>query len=289
MNQKDLNKIQKIVLTSAIVLVLIGVVEIIAGYSTNSVGLIADGVDSMSDSVISFMVWFGIRISRRTADKRFNFGYYRVETLVSMIVAMVMIFMSFYIFYNAYLRLRNPAEIHFPFIGMIILITGGIISFYLSVIKNRIARKNNLLSIKADAKASVKDWTSSFVILAGFFLSYLGFKWADAIGALIVGIYIIYIAIATIRQASLVLIDGFNNPELVKDISRIIRKYPTTKLKDLKLRMSGPYIIGEISLDVDSKMTVGNVFAIKNKIRNEIMHRIDGIKDLTIIADPEEV
>ena len=289
MKQKDFKRIERIVLISAIVLVLIGVVEIIVSYFTNSVGLMADGIDSMSDSVISFMVWFGLRISRRTADNKFNFGYYRVETLVSMMVAMLMIVMSLYIFYNAYLRLRNPVEIYYPFIGMVTLIAGGLTSFYLAIIKNRLAKKYNLLSVKADAKASIKDWTSSFVILAGVFLSYLGFKWGDALGALIVAVYIISIAITTIKAASLILIDGFNNPELVRDISKIIRKYPTVKLKDLKLRISGPYITGEISLSVDNEMRVHKAFTIKNKIKNEIMGKIEGIKDLTIIADPEDV
>ena len=287
MKKLDIKNIERIVLASAIVLVLIGVVEILVAYFTNSVGLIADGIDSISDSVISFMVWFGLKISRRTADKRFNFGYYRVETLVSMVVAVVMIGMSMYIFYSAYLRLRTPVELHYPVLGMITLIIGGSISFYMSIIKNRLAKKYNLLSVKADAKASIKDWTSSFIILAGVFLSYLGFKWGDASGALIVGMYIIYIAITTIRQASLVLIDGFNNPELVRDILKIIRKYPTVKLKDLKLRMSGPYIIGEIALSVDNKMTIHKAYTIKNHIKNELMGKIGGIKDLTIIADPE--
>src|SRR3989344_5862286 len=218
MKTEEQQKIEKIILISAIVLVLIGVVEIIVGFFINSVGLMADGIDSMSDSVISFMVWFGLRISRRQADNKFNFGYYRVETLVSLAVALIMIAMSIYIFYNAYLRIKNPVELKYPLLGMVTLVAGGLVSLWLSLIKNKLAKKHNLLSLEADAKASIKDWTSSFIILAGVFLSYLGFKWGDALGALIVGVYIISVAITTIRSASLILIDGFNNPELIKDI-----------------------------------------------------------------------
>ena len=287
MKQQDIKKIEKVVLISAIVLVLIGIVEIVAGNYTNSVGLIADGIDSMSDSVISFMVWFGLRISRRQADKKFHFGYYRVETLASLIVSMIMITMSIYIFYNAYLRIKNPIELNYPILGMVTLVAGGLISLWLSIIKNRLAKKYNLLSLEADAKASIKDWTSSFIILAGVFLSYLGFRWGDALGALIVGVYIILVAITTIRSASLILIDGFNNPELIKDISKIIRKYPKVKLKDLKLRMTGPYITGEFTMTVDSRMSIGEVYKLKSKIREEIMKKVEGVKDLTILADPE--
>ena len=287
MKQQDIRKIEKVVLLSAIILVIIGVAEIVVGYYTNSVGLTADGIDSMSGSVISFMVWFGLRISRKRADKKFHFGYYRVETLVSLIVAILMIAMSIYIIYNAYLRLKNPVELDYPILGMVALAAGGFISFHLSIVKNKLAKKYNLLSLDADARTSTKDWTSSFVILVGVFLSYLGFKWGDAIGAFIVAIYIIFVAVSTIKQASLILIDGFNNPELVKDISRIIRKYHTVKLKELKLRMTGPYITGEITVSVDNNMTIEKVYTVKNKIEKEIMKRIEGVKDLTILADPE--
>ena len=287
MKAKDLGKIEKIVLVSAIVLTLIGIVEIFAGYFSNSIGLVADGIDSISDSVISFMVWFGLRISRKTPDNKFHFGYYRVETLVSMMVALAMIIMSIFIFYSAYLRLINPVKIVYPLTAMIILLIGSLISLWISIIKNRLAKSYKLLSVKADAKVSIKDWTSSLVILAGVFLSHIGFVWGDAIGALIVGVFIVSVAITTIKQASLILIDGFNNPELVREILKIIGKHPKVKLKDLRLRMSGPYIIGEISITVSSNITVGKVFIIKTKIKEEIMEKIGGVKDLFISADPE--
>lgn len=289
MDKEDLKKIERIIFISAIVLVLIGLVEIFVGYKSNSIGLIADGIDSISDSVISFMVVFGLRISRRKADSKFHFGYYRFETLVSMLVAMVMVIMSIIIFYNVYLRFKNPIKLDYPIGAMITLIAGGLISLWIAIIKNRLAKKYHLLSVKADAKASIKDWTSSFVILIGVFLSFLGFKWGDAVGAMIVGIYIIIVAVTTIKQASLILMDGFNNPELVSDISKIIKKYPIVKLKDLKLRMSGPYIIGEIILIVDKDLKMGQVFITKNKIKDEIMKRVGGVKELFISADPESV
>jgi cation diffusion facilitator family transporter len=288
MKPKDIKRIERVVLISAIVLILIGIVEILVGKHSGSLGLVADGIDSMSDSVISFMVWMGLKISKRGADKRFNFGYFRIETLVSMIVAILMFIMSLTIAYQAYQRLIDPTELHYPFIAMVTLAIGGFISLYISVIKNRLAKKYNLLSLNADAKTAMKDWTSSFIILLGVFLSFLGFKWGDAIGAMIVAGYIAFVGISTIKQASLILIDGFNNPELVRDIARIIKKYPQVRLKELKLRMSGPYILGEVFVAVDSSMTLGEAHIIKGKIQGSINKKIEGIQDLVIIAEPQK-
>ena len=78
MEVNHFKSIEKIVFGSALVLVLIGIIEIFAGLFSNSIGLVADGIDSIGDSLISFMVGFGLRISRRTPDNKFQFGYYRV-------------------------------------------------------------------------------------------------------------------------------------------------------------------------------------------------------------------
>src|SRR3990167_4224896 len=133
MDKEDLKKVERIIFISAIVLVIIGLVEIFVGNLSNSIGLIADGIDSISDSVISFMVGFGLRISRRKADSKFQFGYYRVETLVSMMVALIMIIMSALIFYNVYLRFKNPIGLNYPIPAMITLIIGGLVSLWIAI------------------------------------------------------------------------------------------------------------------------------------------------------------
>lgn len=288
MKPKDFKWIEKFVLMAAIFLIVIGVAEIAISHIVKSVGLLADGIDSLSDAAVSLMVFFGLKLSRRTADKKFHFGYYRVETLASMLIAFVMIGMSLYIFYNAYLRLMHPSPLEYPFLGMITLVIAALISLVLAIIKNKIASKYNLLSLKADASASIKDCSSSFVILISAIFSYFGVHRADAIGALIVGVYIIFVAINIIQQASLVLMDGFNNPKLVKDITRIIKKHEMVELKEIKLRMSGPYITGRILILVDDNMTVKTVYKIKQKIREDITARIKGVRDLSIVADPDD-
>ena len=62
MKANHLKMVERIVFGSALVLVLIGIIEIFAGVLSNSIGLVADGIDSIGDSLISFMVGFGLRI-----------------------------------------------------------------------------------------------------------------------------------------------------------------------------------------------------------------------------------
>jgi divalent metal cation (Fe/Co/Zn/Cd) transporter len=65
---------QRIAKISVITLVSIGIAELLMGYIGGSVVATADGVDSMSDAMISFIVLIGLRFARRPADRKFQFG-----------------------------------------------------------------------------------------------------------------------------------------------------------------------------------------------------------------------
>ncbi|MDE1830711.1 MAG: cation transporter, partial [Thaumarchaeota archaeon] len=66
LNRYDiLNKAQLAAKQSVITLAAIGVTELIVTLFTGSTTLTADGIDSLADSMISFIVWFGISMIRK--------------------------------------------------------------------------------------------------------------------------------------------------------------------------------------------------------------------------------
>src|SRR3990170_7046842 len=63
---------ERIARLSVITLVAIGIALIIIGYWTQSLVVTADGIDSISDSMVSLIVWVGLHFSRRRPDARFT-------------------------------------------------------------------------------------------------------------------------------------------------------------------------------------------------------------------------
>src|SRR5215211_654719 len=82
---------QRIAKVSVITLISIGIAELITGFVSGSVVATADGIDSLSDAMISFIVLLGLRIAHRPADKKFHFGYHKVESFAAMMAAIGMI------------------------------------------------------------------------------------------------------------------------------------------------------------------------------------------------------
>ena len=124
---------KKIAQISVITLLSIGIVEIIAGYYSGSNVATADGIDSLSDAFISFIVLIGLRIAHKPADRKFHFGYHKVESFAAFIAALGMIIIGVVIFYNSYQALIHPHEINHPYITMAVLAGASALSLYRAI------------------------------------------------------------------------------------------------------------------------------------------------------------
>ncbi|HEX2471841.1 MAG TPA: cation diffusion facilitator family transporter, partial [Nitrososphaera sp.] len=181
---------QKIAKISVITLLSIGVAEIIMGQISGSVVATADGIDSLSDAMISLIVLIGLRIAHRPADRKFPFGYLKVESFAALIAAIGMIAIGIFIFYHSFEALLDPREIKQPILTMIVLAAASGISLHRAFQMNSIANKYNLLSLKTDAKNSIKDGSASVIgFLSVLIASQLGFLQMDAIGGMIIAGY----------------------------------------------------------------------------------------------------
>jgi cation diffusion facilitator family transporter len=248
--------------------------------------LFADGIDAMGDSMVSLFVWFGLRLSRRMPDNKFHFGYYRMETLFSLLLSLVMLGVGAMIAYNGYLRFLNPEPIKLPLLAAASLAIAGTVSLAIALYKRKVAKTFRIMSMNVDASNSIKDASASFIVLASVILSSLGFHQMDAVGAMIIAVYLFNIAITTLRESSLILVDAFNDPDLVIAVREILRMFKGVSLRSMRMRNMGSLVVGEIVIVVDGRQTLNDVQKLKSRIRGTVMSRIEGIHDLLIVAEP---
>lgn len=155
---------ERLAKASSLTLAGLGVVEIVAGNFTSRIGLTDDGIDSMSDAVVSLLVWLGLKISRKAPDERFNFGYYKVESMTAFVSAIMLILIAGAIIYRSYLSLLEPKPVELPALALVILLLAGVISLYRALQMRRLAHKYNLSSLRLDANNAIKDGSASFLV-----------------------------------------------------------------------------------------------------------------------------
>lgn len=253
---------QRIAKISVITLVSIGIAELLMGYISGSVVATADGIDSMSDAMISFIVLVGLRFARRPADRKFQFGYHKVESFAAMIASIGMIVIGVFIAYYSYEGFIHPREIQQPIPTMIVLGVAGAISLHRAFQMRSIAHKYNLLSLKTDAKNSIKDGSASVLgFLSVLIATQFGFLQADAIGGMIIAGFIFSVSYVSLKQSSLILVDAWYNPASAGYMKKLVeQKFEgEATVRSVKLRQTGIISRAEIHLDMDGDKSLNDV------------------------------
>lgn len=284
-----LNKAQLAAKKSVITLAAIGVAELIVTLSTGSVTLTADGLDSLADSMISFIVWFGISMIRKPKSKLFPFGYRKVEVLAAFTAAIVIVVLGSLITYHAIGILFNHTTSRYPEITMITLTIAGSLSLHRAFSIRKVAMESNLISLKLDAKNSIKDGTASFVGLASVLVgTYTSFKFMDAIGGIIIAGYIFLMAYTAIRESTLVLVDAVNNPQMTDDIRDLIFLRFKIKTREIFLRPTGSEFNAEIHIVFPNETRLDETNRIAKTISTVVKNEM-ALARVIIIPEPEHI
>jgi len=280
---------QRIAKISVLTLVGIGVAEIIVGIISGSVVALADGVDSLGDSVVSFIVWLGLLMSQKGPDTKFQFGYHKMESFAALIAAIAMIAIGVFILIHAYESLIHPDQIQHAEITLITLGAAGAVSMHRAIQMRRIANRYKLLSLQTGAKNSIKDGSASII---GFFsvlaATYFGFLQMDAIGAIAIAGFIFSVSYVAIRESSLVLLDALHNPKLPDQIKTFVESQHGVNVSTVLVRPMGPFLHGEINVVVEGTMTIDEFHTIAENVEQTIKKSFPKIKKLVVTVEPRE-
>jgi cation diffusion facilitator family transporter len=280
----------KVARKSFVIQLMVGITEVFMGIFTLSVALIADGIQSFADAGVSLIVWIGLHISRKAPDGKFHFGYYRVETFSSIIAALFMATLGVVVLYESYQEFIKPTVIANAELALVVAFLAAAVSLVLLIYKRRAAKKYNSLSLKTDANNSIKDVLTSITAFIGIALSrYFNIIQTDAVAGIIISLFVFTMVYAIMKEASLVLMDACQCPEILADIENIARSVKQVKqVHSLRMRKIGPYLIGDLHVVVDADLTVRDSGKIAYEIEERVKKEFNEVIEIKVRIDPDE-
>lgn len=192
--------------------------EIIGGFYSNSLALLADAGHMLSDVAALALSLFALWITKKPATPRQSFGYYRVEILAALVNAVTLVGVSLYIFYEAIERLQQPEEIQAPI--MILIAVGGLLVnlFGLALLHKG---RSDSLNIKGAWLHVLTDTLGSIgVVISGFFVWAFGWTIFDPIASIVISALVVFSAWSLIKETVSVLMEsapGHIDPDAVRE------------------------------------------------------------------------
>ncbi|KKB08233.1 cation diffusion facilitator family transporter [Devosia chinhatensis] len=194
--------------------------ELVGGYLSGSLALIADAGHMLTDTIALFLAWLGFRLGRRPADARRSFGYSRLEVLAGLINALTLFALVGWIGYEAVQRLLTPHEVLAgPMLVVAILgLVVNLVVFRLlsSADADHVNIKGALLHVLGDLLGSVGAIAAALVIWL------TGWMPIDPILSVLVSLLILRSAWALLTRTFNILMegapDGFEPEALRRDL-----------------------------------------------------------------------
>lgn len=182
------------------------VAEVIGGWLTHSLALLADAGHMLTDVAGLGLALLAIRFAERPATPERTYGFYRVEILGALTNAVVLIGISLFILYEAYERFRNPPVVQST--GMLIIAAVGLVINVIGIYILRAGSKESLNMKGAYFEVMSDMLTSIGVIIAGLIMLTTGWYHADPLISAGIGLFILPRTWLLLRDAVSVLLEG---------------------------------------------------------------------------------
>jgi cation diffusion facilitator family transporter len=249
----------RVVLLGIIVNALLAIIKITAGVLGNSYALIADGIESTTDIFSSIIVWSGLKIASKPADKNHPYGHGKAEALSAMIVSLLLLAAAVFIIVNSIHEIITPHHAPAPFtllVLVLVIITKEIL--FRTVFK--IGSDIESTSLRTDAWHHRSDAITSAAAFIGISVALImgpGYESADDYGAIAASVLIIVNAGRLLRYSLSDVMDEEPSPEMKDKIISIVESIHGVKnVNDIKIRKSGLYYLVDLTIRVSGDITV---------------------------------
>jgi cobalt-zinc-cadmium efflux system protein len=182
------------------------VVEIVAGLLTGSLALLADAGHMLTDSFALGLALFASWIAARPSTPARSFGYRRAEILAALTNAILLVVIAVWIFVEAYGRLREPPEV---LAGWVVVVGAVGLAVNLSAAGLLARGHGESLNRRAALRHVLADLLGSVgVVLAGVVVLVSGWREADPLVSVLIGLLVLGSSWSIVRESVGILLEA---------------------------------------------------------------------------------
>ena len=249
--------------------------KMFVGLMSNSIAVILDAVNNLSDALSSVVTIIGAKLGAKKPDKKHPLGHGRIEYLSSMIVAALVLYAGITSFVESIKKIISPEEADYSVVSIVIISVAIIVKLFLGLYVKRQGKNVNSGALIASGSDALFDAVLSSSVLASAIIYLIfGISLEAYVGVIISGFIIkagIEIMIETLND----IIGKREDPEMIKELKRIICEEEAVRgAYDITLFDYGPNKhYGSAHIELPDTMNVDAVDRITRTIQANVFQK----------------
>lgn len=267
---------------------LLFMVKVLIGYFINSISVMADAFNNLSDAASSVIGLIGIKIAQKPADKEHPFGHGRSEYIAAFIVSFIILQVGLTCFKNSFEKILRPQVVDFYMPAIIILSLSIAVKIWLSLFNKKLGKLTNSEVMKATATDALGDVLITSVTVISIIVGKLTGVPVDGWMGTIVSIFVLLAGFNIAKETLVPLIGPAVSRETYDKITEKVESYECILgSHDLIVHNYGPSrTMATIHVEVPRTSNLEDTHEIIDRIERDILREMNIL--LVVHLDPIE-
>ena len=252
--------------------VLLFIGKFLAGFFANSISIMADAFNNLSDAGSSFITLVGFKLAGQKPDPDHPFGHGRFEYISGLLVSIVIILMAFELMKSSIGKIIRPEEVATSTLTYVILIASILVKLYMAFYNKRIGKKIGSVAMSATATDSISDCIATTVVLVCSIIAQFTSLQLDAYCGVLVAIFIFIAGFKAAKDTIDPLLGTPPEKEFVDEIENIVMSHEDILgIHDLIVHNYGP---GRVMISLHAEVDAHGDILVLHDLIDNIEHEL---------------
>ncbi len=269
--------------------VILFLTKLIVGLVLNSVSVMADAFNNLSDAGSSVISFVGVRMAGKPADKDHPFGHGRIEYIAALIVSFLVLEVGFTFLKDSVGKILHPEQLKFLPVSVLILCLSIAVKLWLGLFNKKLGERIDSQVMKAVFADSMGDViTTSATIFSILFFAETGIN-IDGFVGLGVALVVMWAGFGIAKDTLNTLIGEPVSPEVYEKIKKFVEGYDGIEgVHDLIVHNYGPgRSMASIHAEVPNDQEIEKSHEIIDRVERDAAKELGMM--LVIHMDPVEM
>ena len=246
-----------------------------AGILANSVAIIMDAVNNLSDALSSVITIVGTKLSQRPADRKHPFGFGRIEYFSAIIIAIIVLSAGITSFIESVKKIFDPTEPEYTTVTLVVIVVAIVVKLILGQYVRRNGEQLKSDALIASGSDALFDAVITLATLVSAGVMLLWNVSLDGILGALISVVIIKAGIEMLASPINELLGTSISAELTHQIHKEVSEFEGVHgVFDLILHNYGPDVkIGSLHINVNDTMSAHDIHGLTRKISMQMFER----------------
>ena len=263
------------------------------GIMAHSPALLADGINSTSDTAYGIVVSIFMKISKKPADKEHPYGHEQMESIAAVVVGAFVVTTAIAIFFTSVdkvydlLTTKDPGYSGAAVAALWAALFTVVFKLWLTIWTMRIGRTTKNMAVIALGHDHRNDIFAALAAAVGIYFGRMGYPWVDPLAGTAVSLLILHTGVEILRASASDLMNTQPGKTLSKQIHTILSQVDGVRLvEELHAHSFGPYYVINLTIGVDGSLTVKEGDRIATEVEHLLCERIKFVRRVHVHYHP---